>query len=489
MTTAGVLQRAATLWPDALYVVDGDRRWTYAAFLDYVRSVASGLQRLGVRTGDRVALWMANRAEWLATDFACGLLGAVLVPVNTRLTAREVAYVLRQSGSSVLVMDRFFRQQDLWEAYASVAAELPDVHSVVLCGEVPSDVPAVVRAVVPFADLAIPRWDAAGEAGASAGCTTAGAPAEREAPLGSPDPGAPAYILYTSGTTSFPKGVVLTHRNVVRNCAFTGDVLDFQPGDRALVALPLFSSFACLTVKIGCTTHGVALILLEHFSPLRALEVIGAEAVTVFHAVDTMLADMVRLVESGRGPRPPPPPRRGGAPRPAGPAAAVRRVLGVEHVFAGYGLTEASAASSFYRLREDGANLNVLEPLPLVELKVVEPHSGQAVPPGGQGEICVRSPGVMQGYHGHPEETARVVDEEGWLHTGDLGEVLPDGRVRFLGRIKDVIKTGGFNVSPLEVEEVLKAHSAVAEACVVGVPDERLGEVGAAVVRLKDCLI
>jgi fatty-acyl-CoA synthase len=222
------------------------------------------------------------------------------------------------------------------------------------------------------------------------------------------------------------------------------------------------------------------MVLMGEFSPRRALEVVRDEQITMFHAVDTMVRDMAGLVDTGESPRPTSLERVAVIPVTRAIAESLRSSLGVRTVYSGYGLTEASAASSFYRVDGDASNANVLTPLPGVEFQV-----RAEVPGGTVGELWLRSPGVMRGYYRRPDDTATVLRSGGWLRTGDLAEVTHDGAVHFLGRVKEIIRTGGFNVAPLEVEDVLRQHPDIADAAVVAVPDDRLGEVGIAFLRVR----
>ncbi len=458
LTVPGTLARAADLWPDAECAVDGARRASYAELLVASQSLAGGLSELGLRRGDRLASWMGNGIDWLAVDFACGLLGVTLVPVNARLSAPEVAYVLDQSSAVALVLDHALGSVDLLSAFESIAPRLPALRHVIVRGE------------------------PTGNHLSSESLRTR-EPCVHE--RGNADD--LAYIIYTSGTTSFPKGVMLSHRNVVRNSAHGAERLRFEPDARLLLAPPLYSSYGCLTGKIGSITHRTCMLLLDRFSPKRALELMSEEGATAFVGVDTMVRDMIGLVRSGAAP--PPRALTGLTAFPMTPelATEARGTLNAATVFTGYGLTEASACSSWSAVAPDGSNLDILEPMPRTEFRVVEPDGEADVAVGEEGELCVRSPGVMQGYYDKLEETAAVLRPGGWLRTGDLARRLDTaGTARFVGRLKDIIKTGGFNVSPLEVERVLKLHPAVLEASDVGVPDDRLTEIGVAFVQLDD---
>lgn len=455
-TTFELLEAVARRMGTHTCVVDGETALTYAEFVGYCRQIAAGLAGLGVAIGDRVALWMVNSIEWLAADFACGLLGAVVVPLNTRLTEVEVAKILTEAAPAVLIIDRVFRGRDRWDEVTGMALSPPPI--VVVRAEAGTVLPP---GALGFSELA-------NQLNADH-LEVSRVPSD-----------ANAYLLYTSGTTSTPKGVMLRHANVTAIGPIAGDATDLVADDRVLVGLPLYSSFGCITVKLGCVSHGAAMVLLDEFSPRRAVEAICDKRITMFYGVDTMVRDMASLVDSGELARPASLWRAAVIPVTRAIIDTLGSSLGVQTVYSGYGLTEASAASAFYRVRRDASNANVLKPLPGVEFQV------RAEVPGGRvGELWLRSPGVMRGYYLRPDDTAAVLQPGGWLRTGDLAEVTLAGDVLFLGRIKDIIRTGGFNVAPLEVEDVLRQHPDVADAAVVGVPDERLGEVGMAFVRAR----
>lgn len=453
LTTGALLKQSANRWPDHVYVIDGDRRRTYIEFFNEAQAVARGMRQLGIGPDQRVGLYMANRLEWLLVDFACGMLGATAVPLNTRLRVREVTDILRRADVQMIVWD-------------DTAAEV--------YGQLPTDVTDGV------ASIRVTDEDAGAIDQQLFGQLLNAGHRDTSELVFAAKPDDLAYIVFTSGTTSLPKGVMIRHRNAVQNCAPAADRIGIADDDVLLVASPLYTSFGCFTIKVSATSHGATLILLDRYSPTRMLELIREHGVTTLPAVDTMLGDLVRTVQAGAEPvalR-----RIFSAPLTSRTVGLVRDFLGAEQVFAGYGLTEASAVSSFYPVAEDVSNLDELEPLPHVRMTVAD-TAGDEVPVGEQGEICVESPGVMQGYWRDQAATDAVLEASGRLHTGDLGQRLDDGRVRFLGRIKETIKVGGMNVSALEVEGVIKEHPAVDEACLVGIPDDRLNEVGAAVIR------
>lgn len=449
-TSRDLLAWAAARYRDAEAVVHRDRRVSFAGLLDASGRLAAGLRARGIRHGDRVGMWLPNWPEWIFARHALGILGAVAVPINTRYKPEELAYCLRQGECRALLSVDRFLGIDFRAAVESVRAGLPALEWTAY----PDDL---------------------------AGMLT-GPPLSRgEWPEMSPDD--VGYMIYTSGTTSFSKGVQLTHRNLSRNTVAAGRAVDLRAGERLLIAVPLFSSFGTCHLSFAALSAGACLVLQDHFDPPATLDLLERERITYLPCVDTMLLamaetgrvgahDLSRLTRIMAAPL-----------NPAGITVAFQQFKAGQ-VWTGYGLTEASAISGVHLARgpEDEA---LFRPLPEVEIRVVDPETGEPRPVGREGEIQVRGGHVTPGYYKMPEQTAALFAPDGWMRTGDLGREETPGLFRFLSRLKEVLKTGGFLVAPLEVEAVLGGHSAVAEACVVPRPDPRLGEVGVAFVQLK----
>ena len=454
-TVGALLAHAAQTWPDDPALFDPVRALTFAQARDEAVALSRGLAALDLTPGEHVALWMGGGVDWVVTDYACALLGVPVVPINTRFRPDEAGYLLANSGSVAVVVDSEIDGVRTRDVLDELLPDLPHLRHVITRGEArPDD--------VDWATLPLRGRD-------------------RE-PAPETDPDAIAYILYTSGTTSFPKGVCLTHRGVVAVGRAFADRFGWTSADSNFVGPPLFSSYGTVTNVLGALSRGTALALLPRFSPRRSLELMQAEHVTTFVGVDTMLRDMIGLVRAGAAPRPDALRAVCAIPMNASLVRDIREVLGAE-VFSGYGLTEGSACSALAALHPDGSTVNVLDPLDGVSFRVVDPVTLQDLPPAEVGELWVRGPGVMRDYYEQPGPTAAVLVPPGpWLRTGDLASTVDDRRVRFEGRLKDIVKTGGNNVSALEVERVLKDHPHVAEAALVGVPDERLTEVGVAFV-------
>ena len=449
-TSRSLLVWAADRYRDAEAVVHRDRRVSFEALLDGSCRLAAGLSRRGIRRGDRVGMWLPNWPEWILARHALGILGAVAVPINTRYKADELAYCLGQSECRALLSADRFLGIDFRATVDSVRDRLPGLEWTAYPDEI-----AVMLAGPP---LRPGEW-----------------------PEVSPDD--VGYMIYTSGTTSFSKGVQLTHRNLSRNTVAAGRAVDLRAGERMLIAVPLFSSFGTCHLSFAALSAGACLVLQDHFDPPATLDLLERERITYLPCVDTMLLamaetgcvedhDLSRLTRIMAAPL-----------NPAGIAVARERFKAAQ-VWTGYGLTEASAISGVHLARgpEDEA---LFRPLPGIEIRVVDPETGTRRSVGQEGEIQVRGGHVTSGYYKMPEQTAALFAPDGWLRTGDLGREESPGLFRFLSRLKEVLKTGGFLVAPLEVEAVLGAHPAVAEACVVPRPDARLGEVGVAFVQLR----
>ncbi|WP_131742180.1 AMP-binding protein [Actinomadura roseirufa] len=466
LTADSALRRAAAVGGDLQAVVSRQGDITYAELDAEVAAIRAALAAAGVGRGDHVAVCLGNGPRWVVLFVAIGSLGAVTVPVNTRLRAEEIGYVLRQSRATLLfTADRFLNIDFiamLREICPGVDAALPDpalpdLRDVVVLG---SDVPTAARSWTAFlAD-----------------------PAPPVEPCSDPDD--VLLIQYTSGTTSYPKGVLLTHRSMCADAFFSGARLGLRAGDRFHSARPFFHAAGSTLSVLACLQHTATLVTMDRFEAGEALRLMEAERCTHFSGNDTIA---LMLLDHPDRPR-----RRlrlRGAWAAASPAV-VRRIvdeLGAAECVVGYGLSEASpnVAQSAWWEPEDVRVAGRMLPEPGVEVRVRAPD-GRDLPAGETGEILVRGWNVMRGYFGMPEETAQALSPDGWLSTGDLGRLGPDGRLEFAGRAKDLIRVGGENVAPAEVEDVLHRHPKIRQAAVVGVPDARLMEVPFAFVVLAE---
>lgn len=467
LTTAEALRRAVAIAPGVEAVVTAHSRVTYAELAADVAEIRSALAAAGVRHGDHVGVCVGNGPRWVALFLAISSLGAVTVPVNTRLKAVELGYVLRQSRISVLFLADRVLTADLTailrETCPSVDTGLPD-----------PGLPDLRRVVVIGAEVpgAAGTWEEF--------LAAAGEPVE---PACSPDD--VVLVQYTSGTTSYPKGVLLTHRNMCANGFFSGGRVGLRAGDRFHTARPFFHVAGTTLSILACLQHAATVVAMEKFEAGEALRLFEAERCTHFSGNDTIALMLLN--------HPDRPNRRlvlRGAWLAASPSV-VRRVideLGARECVVGYGLSEASpnvAQSAWWEPEEIRAAALML-PEPGVQVRVRDVASGVDCPVGTAGEIVVRGWNVMRGYLDLPQDTAAALDPDGWLHTGDLGRLDEHGRLEFAGRLKDIIRVGGENVAPAEVENVLHQHPKIRQAVVVGVPDDRLVEVPFAFVVLND---
>lgn len=449
LTIDELLRTLARDLPDHRAVVTTNARWTFSDLERRVEIVARGLAAIGLRKGDRAAVWATNRPEWLLLQFALARVGVILVTMNTSLKAHEVEYLLRQSQVSALFLIGGFRELNYFEIFQSLPP-LPDLKHVFSLDH--GTPPLGIRS---FSELEGDRPAVEFEAQSVDDVIN---------------------MQYTSGTTGFPKGVMLSHRNIVNNGAAIGDVLGYTPDDRVCVPVPLFHCFGCVIGVLGAFTHGASLVLLEAFDALHVLEAIHNERATSVLGVPTMFLaelehsyfsqfDMTSL-------------RTGVMAGSLCPVSLMRRVISDMHVpeiTICYGLTEASPVITQSR-RDDPLEKRVStvgQVLPGVEVKLVE------------GELWSRGYHIMKGYYRDPEATARAITPDGWLRTGDLAAVDADGYYSITGRLKELIIRGGENIAPKEIEEVLRAHEDISDAAVFGVPDEFFGEEVAVAIRLR----
>ncbi|MFD9864667.1 AMP-binding protein [Streptomyces alboflavus] len=460
------LARAVAAWPDrdALVDVAAGARWTYAEFSAAVEELALGLIGSGVGKGDRVGIWAVSCAEWVLVQYATARVGAIMVTINPAYRPHELAYVLKQSGVSLLVASKEHKASDYRAMVEEVRGECPDL-----------------RAAHYIAD---PSWDALLVAGRSVDVAELRA---REAELSCDDP---VNIQYTSGTTGFPKGATLSHHNILNNGYWVGRTIGYGEQDRVCLPVPFYHCFGMVMGNLGATSHGACVVIpAPSFDPVATLHAVERERCTSLYGVPTMfiaelnLADFATYDLSSL--------RTGIMAGSPCPVEVMKRVVAEMHmaeVSICYGMTETSPVSLQTRMDDDLERRTgtVGRVLPHIEVKVVDPVSGVTLPRGQSGELCTRGYSVMLGYWQEPERTAEVIDSGRWMHTGDLAVMREDGYVQIVGRIKDMIIRGGENIYPREIEEFLYAHPKIADVQVVGVPDERYGEVPLACVILRD---
>jgi fatty-acyl-CoA synthase len=429
-------------------------RWTYAEFAERVARCARGLLALGLEPGDRVGLWSPNYAEWTLLQYATADIGVILVNINPAYRTHELQYALAQSGCRMLFAAPSFKTFDYVDMVEQVRPELP----------------ALERAIFFWED----DWD---ELVAGAGHVTEDDLRARRALLRPDDP---INIQYTSGTTGFPKGATLTHRNILNNGYFVTLLQGFQPGDRLCIPVPFYHCFGMVMGNLGCTTQGATMVIpSDSFDPAHVLETVEAERCTALYGVPTMFIAELNHPEFDRfdlsslrtG-------VMAGSPCPVEVMKACVDRMHMSEVTICYGMTETSPVST-QTLPEDSLHhrtATVGRAHPHVEIRIADPATGATLQRGETGEFCTRGYSVMKGYWNDPERTAEAIDADGWMHTGDLAVMAEDGYVNIVGRIKDMVIRGGENIYPREIEEFLYTHPDVEDVQVIGVPDERYGE-------------
>jgi fatty-acyl-CoA synthase len=501
-TIGALLDQQADRFGDreALVHVERGVRYTYAQFRAECDRMARGLLSLGIRKGHHIGIWATNYPEWVIAQFAAAKIGAVLVTVNPAYRAHELEYVLRQSDAHALLLIGSFRSSDYVAMLQEVVPELRDSAP----GELKSDklpqlrhvifVPAPSQVSVGaqgFAPLQPSQghpagmwlWDEVRSRGQE---VTPVALAQRQAEC---DPDDVINIQYTSGTTGNPKGAMLTHYNLVANATYTGRGLNFTEKDRLCIPVPFYHCFGCVLGTLCCVSQGATMVIpAEYFDPLKTLVAVEKECCTALHGVPTMFIaelghpDFEKFNLSSL--------RTGimaGSPCPIEVMRRVMDRMGAREITIAYGLTEASPVITLTSTEDtiERRVTTVGPPLPNVEVKIVDPETGQEVPRGQQGELWTRSFMVMKGYYKMPEATTQAVDAQGWLHTGDLATMDEAGYCKITGRLKDMVIRGGENIYPREVEEFLYTHPKVADVQVIGVPDLKYGEELMAWVMLK----
>ncbi|MCZ7573291.1 MAG: AMP-binding protein [Ardenticatenaceae bacterium] len=479
-----MLDQVAGRYADQEAIIFRDQRVTYRQLHERVNRLATGLMRLGVGRGDKVAVWMTNHPEWIYAQFAIAKIGAVIVPINTRYKLHELEYILHQSDTTTLILLDRFRDID----YAAMLHEIcPELSGAAADQRVHAARLPLLRHVICHGAQRAPGMLAFADV-LALGADPAHAEAlrQRQAQV---QPDDVTMILYTSGTTGLPKGAMLTHNNIGANGWYQGEIQHLTDRDSLIVYVPLFHCFGCVNAVLAAVPHGARLILLETFDAGEALRAIARERCTVIYGVPTMFIallehpefDLYDLSSLRTG-------IMSGAPCPVKVMEEVMYRMGASEITITFGQTECSPVATQTR-PDDPIELRVQSvgrAIPGVECKVVDPETGQTLEVGRQGEFCTRGHHVMKGYYKKPAETAAAIDPEGWLHTGDLVVVDENGYFRTTGRMRDMYICGGFNVYPREVEELLFRHPKVKQVAVLGVPDRLLGEVGMAWVELKE---
>lgn len=462
LTIGEILERNARLVPDKKSVVFGSCSYTYKELNEAVDALCQSLYSLGIRKGDRIALNLPNWPEFIVSYFAAAKIGAVIVPLNTKLRENEVAYILNNAEVSTVITADEFAGIELLGMFSNLKSRIPSLKNIVVVGK------TILAGMLKFSDLVSSQTSAI-------------------KPKISVEQSDLFTILYTSGTTGNPKGAMLTHYNFVMVATGTAELLECSEQDKFLIAVPVFHVFGMCSSILSCIASQGTAILMDTFKAEEALKVIEKERVTVHHGVPTMFIlelnnpnfqkyDLSSL-------------RTGiiaAAPCPVEIVKRIRKEMGC-NICVSYGLTETSAGLTITRF--DAPDIlraeTVGQPFPGVEIKIVD-EERNTLPSGEAGELACRSIGLMQGYYCNSEATAQAIDSDGWFYTGDLATIDEQGYVRIVGRKKEMIIRGGFKIYPREVEEVLYAHPAVQEVAVVGLPNPVLGEINCACIKLKD---
>lgn len=457
------LAKTAARYPQNIALIDAeaDRQWTYEQFYGDVRSLATGLHRAGVVTGERVGIWALNRWEWTMVQYATAELGAMLVNINPAYRQHELNFVLEQAGITTMISSE----------------EVPTSNYPRLIQRAQDELAVLDRVIIMNSE----SWDEVFDVAADDAALDA-----IQATLSTTDS---INIQYTSGTTGFPKGATLSHRNILNNGFFVGEINRYSDQDRICIPVPYYHCFGMVMGNIAATTHGATMVIpAQSFNPGKTLATVEKYQCTSLYGVPTMfiaelalenLADFdLSSLRTGI---------MAGSPCPDEVMRQVIDTMNMEEVTICYGMTETSPVSMQTR-PDDDLKLRVStvgRPNPHAEIKIIDPATGETVPVNTGGELCTRGYLVMKGYWNQPEKTDEVLGEDGWMRTGDVARMDENGYVQVTGRMKDIVIRGGENIYPREIEEFLYTHPDVLDAQVIGVPDERYGEELMAWVQLR----
>ncbi|MCU7548728.1 AMP-binding protein [Chitinophagaceae bacterium LB-8] len=482
-TFADVLDRVCKEFPDqyAFRYTDLDYTRTYTEFRKDVDRFARGLIAIGVNKGDHVAIWATNVPAWFITFWATTKIGAVLVTMNTAYKIHEAEYLLRQSDTHTLVMIDGFKDSDYVKIINEICPELQTSHP----GELNAKRLPRLKNIITV-DSKQPgcfTWDEVVSFGYKVQLS------EVEARRRTIDKHDVANMQYTSGTTGFPKGVMLTHYNVVNNGKAIGDCMDLSTADRLLIQVPMFHCFGMVLAMMASMTHGTTMSPITSFSPTKSLACINKEKITALHGVPTMFITLLEHPDFARtdfsymrtG-------IMAGSPCPVKVMQDVLDKMNMEQICITYGQTESSPAITMSKITDSiEVRVNTVgSKIFGVDCKVVDPETNQDLADNTDGELVAKGYNIMKGYYKMPEATAAAIDCEGWLHTGDLARRLPDGNFKITGRIKDMIIRGGENIYPKEIEDFIYTHEKVSDVQVIGVPDKQYGEEIMACIILKE---
>ena len=482
-TIGGILEETATKFPthQAVKYIEMEFNKTYYEFNNKVDRIAKGLMGMGFEKGDHVAVWATNYPQWLVLMFATAKIGVVLVTVNTSYKEHELKFLLKQSDSKALFICDGLKDIDCEKAIYSICPEL------ITCkkGSMKSEALPFLRMVISFDNYyeGMYHWNDIEYFGV---LVEEREYLKRKAGL-SPDD--VINMQYTSGTTGFPKGVMLTHKNIVNNGMSIGDCMNFTENDRLCIPVPFFHCFGLVLSIMACVTHGSAMLPLLWYTPMKVMHVVEYEKCTAVHGVPTMFIGVLEhrdfekydysTLRTGI---------MAGSPCPVKVMQDVVDKMNMKEITIVYGQTESSPGCTQTTVEDSlEKRVNTVgKTLPFMETKIVDPETGDDVGAGIDGEFCVRGYNVMKGYYKLHDETKAVIDGDGWLHTGDLAMVDDDGYYKITGRIKDMIIRGGENIFPKEIEDFLYTHPAVVDVAVVAIPSKKYGEETCAFIIRKE---
>lgn len=483
-TVGQIVRERAAMHPttEAYVYPERDIRKTYKEFDEETDRLAKAFMGIGIAKGEHIAIWSDNKREWLLSQFATGKMGGVLVTVNTSYQSAELEYLLKQSDATTLILGEEFKGTSYIDIINEVCPELKTAEKgAVSSGKLPH-----FKRVIVMGENQFPGIYTWSEFEAFADRVDDDQLEERFVSM---EPDDVINIQYTSGTTGFPKGVMLTHRNVVNNGKLIGDTMNLSELDRLCIPVPFFHCFGCVLGTMAAVTHSTTMVIAEQFDPKRVLQMVQDEKCTGLHGVPTMFIaelnhpDFASFDTSTL--------RTGimaGSPCPIEVMKKVINDMGASEITIAYGQTESSPVITQTRADDDIEKRvsTVGKPHAEVEVKIVDPVTGEQVPTGVPGELCTRGYHVMKGYYKNEEATRNAIDEDDWLHTGDIAVEDEDGYIAITGRIKDMVIRGGENIYPREIEEFLYQHPSIQDVQVVGVPDPKYGEELMAWVILKE---
>lgn len=482
-TVGEIVKAAARKFPDTeayVYPEHGIRK-TYKEFDEETDELAKAFIGMGIEKGEHVAIWSDNKREWLLSQFATGKIGAVLVTVNTNYQEKELEYLLQQSDATTLILCESFKGTSYLDILQAVSPEIVWSEK----GNIHSEKLPHFKRVIVMSENEYPGMYTWSELLAHASGVT---DETLEQSLKSLHNDEVINIQYTSGTTGFPKGVMLSHKNIVNNGQLVGDYIYLTEKDRLCIPVPFFHCFGCVMGTIASVTHGTTMVIIEQFDPGKVLQIVQDEKCTALHGVPTMFIAELNHPDFKQFKLPSL--RTGIMAGSICPIEVMKKVMddmGATEITIAYGQTEASPVITQTKTDDpvEKRVSSVGQAHPGVEVKIIDPLTGESTPAGVPGELCTRGYLVMKGYYKNEQATMSAIDDNGWLHTGDIAVMDEEGYIDITGRIKDMVIRGGENIYPKEVEEFLYQHPKVQDVQVVGVPDPKYGEELMAWVILK----